>query len=284
MNPVAELGNGSAEPQGIAGGEQSVHIEEALSVSQSIGIVTSNNKRTYGGKSRTRAVRQVAANGALTAFSNVDDSTDPDAEEGMEEKVESAFFTKGTSRQNPRGDSNAGETHEGVRSEAMVDISHSRVSPIDRHSTKSAKSASPQSPLTRGCDSDTAAAREPEDPPIHPINDSSKDNRLSISPTLLVLDRRVSTSAQSNPSDGVDEGSTRSVEVPVSHLPKVRRGRPRKSKAVPKVPQPITQDHQRGSIGANGKGKCVLQLHTGSDFTPKSQLDHRSESETLAVS
>jgi hypothetical protein len=289
--PVAELGKGSTKSQGIASGEQPVHIEEGSSVSQSIRIVTSHNTRTYGGKGRARAVHQGTANGASTAYSNVDDSKDPDAEEGKEEMVESSFFAKDTSWQNPRGDPSARETHEGVRVEAVVDMSFSNESPSDRHSTKSAKSASRWSPR---CDSDIAAVREPEDPPIYSINDSSKVYQLSISPPLLALDRRSPTGAQSNPSDGVDEGSTRSVEVPVTHLPKMRGGRPRKSNMVPKgdstakdptlVPQRITRGHQRVSMSSNGKGKCVLRLHTGSDFTHKSQFDHRSERATFAVS
>lgn len=267
--PMAEMGKGSVKPQGVPGGEQPVHTKEELSVSQSTRTVTSHNKRTYGGKGRARAVHQGTANGASTAYNNVDDLRDLDAEEGKGKMVEPSSFTKGTPRQNPRGNPSAGETHEGLRDEAMVDIFHSKESPSDHHSTKSAQSASRRLPHAKACDSDTAAAQEPEDPPISPINDPSKVNRLSISSALLAVDRR---SVQSDSSDGVGEGSPRSVEVPVSQLPKMRGGRPKKSKTVPKgystaeelglAPQPITREHQKGGIGSNGKGKCVLHLHT----------------------
>lgn len=267
--PMEEIGKGSVKPQAIPGGEQPVHTEEESSVSHSTRIVTSHNKRTYGGKGRARAVHQGTANGASTSYNNVDDLRDPDAEEGKGKMVEPSSFTKGTPRKNPRGNPSAGETHEGLRDEAMIDIFHSRESPSDHHSTKSAKSASPRSPHAKAYDSDTAAVQEPEDPPISPINDSSKVNRLSISSALLAVDRRSPTGAQLVSSDGVGEGSPRSVEVP---LPKMRGGKPRKSKTVPKeystaeelalAPQPITREHQRGSMSSNGKGKCVLHLHT----------------------
>ena len=261
------LGNGSPESQGATNDELPVHIEENLSVSQSTRIVTPRNRRTYGGKGRARAVYQGTANGASTTSSNVDDSSGPDAEEGKKEMVEPSFFTKGTPRQNLRGHPGGGATH-GARDEAVADMLYSKESPSDRRSTKNAKNASPRSPHTRGCDSDTAAAREPEDPPISPINDYSKVNRLPFLSAPPAVDQGPPTSAESDPSNGVDERSTRSVEIPVSHLPK-GRGRPKKSKTVPKAaeeptlaPQPITREHQRGSKGSKSKGKCVLQLHT----------------------
>ena len=263
-DPMEELGEGSPESQGVASDGLPGHIEENLSVSQSTRIVTPRNRRTYGGKGRARAVYQRTANGASTTSSNVDDSSGPDAEEGRIEMVEPFSFTKGTPRQNLRGHPGGGETH-GARDETVVNISHSSESPSDRHSTKSAKNASRRSLHTRGCDSDTAAAREPEDPPISPINDSSKVNQLPFSSAPLVVDRGSPTGVESDPSDGVDGRSTQSVEVPVSHLPK-KRGRPKKSKTVPKAAEEptfaIIREHQRGSKGSNGEGKCVLQLHT----------------------
>jgi len=264
VNPdlMAELGKGSTEPQRVAGDEQPVHVEEEMSVSQSTRTATPRNKRTYGRKGRPRAVHQGTANRALASPNHVDDSRNSDPGEGKEEMVELSISTKGIPRQNQRRNPAAGETHEGAGDEVMVDISHSRESPSDHLSTKNAKNASRRS--RRGYDSDTSAIREPEHPPISPNNDSSKVNRLSFSPALQIS----LTGAQSDPSDGVDAGSTQSVEVPVSHLPERRRGRPKKSKTVPKedstvkeptlAPQPITQEHQTESIGFNGKGKCIL--------------------------
>ena len=270
-DPMAELGKGSPGSQGVASDEPLEHIEAKLSVSQSTRIVTPHNKRTYGGKGRGRAMHQGTANGALTTSSNVDDSRGPDAEEGKGGVVE-PFFTKGTPRQNVRGKPGAGETYEGARNEAIVDISHSSESPSDRHSTKGAKDASWRSRHTRGRDSDTAAAREPEDLLVFPINDSSKVNRLPFASALLAVNRRSPTSTQSDPFDGVDGRSTQSVEIPVAHLPKRRGGRPKKSKSArmedstaeepPLAPQPTPQEHQKGIKGSNGKGKCVLRLHT----------------------
>lgn len=271
-DPIAKLGKGSPGSQGVASDEPLAHIEAKLSVSQSTRIVTPHNKRTYGGKGRARADSRGTANESLNTSSNVDDSRGPDTEEGKEGMVE-PFFAKGTPRQDVRGKPGAGETHKGAQDEAIVDISHSSESPSDRHSTKSAKNASwrsRRSRHTRGRDSGTAAAREPEDPLVSLINDPSNVNRLPFS-SALAVDRRSPTSAQSDPSDGVDGRSTQSVEIPVAYLPK-RRGRPKKSRTVriedssaeepTLAPQPITQEHQRGGKGSNGKGKCVLRLHT----------------------
>ena len=62
-------------------------------------------------------------------------------------------------------------------------------------------------------------------------------------------------------------------KVPVSHLPKRRRGRPpKKSKPAPEedwpskkptlASQPTTQEYQIDGLGSNDKGECVLQLYT----------------------
>lgn len=262
--------------------------KEEFSFYRSIGIITPHNKRTYGSKSRARSIRRGTANGALTSPSNVDTPRDPDLEE-EEEVAKLSISTKGTPRQNPRGSPAAEETDEGAQDAAVIDRSDSEELPSDQGRAKNAKNASRQSPPTRRrLGSDASAAPEPERPAISPNGDSSKVNRLPFSPAI---DRISPTSAQADPPDEVDGGSAQSVEVPVPHLPKRRRGRPKKSNAVPKedspstlTPQPITLGNPRDGLGSNGKGKCVPQLYTEQLIYAQVQLDHRSERKVLVVS
>lgn len=262
-NPIVESGYDSAEPLRVAEDEQFVQIKEGeVSVPpRSIGIITPHNKRTYSGKGRARTIHQRTAYNALTSPSNVDTPRNG----GVEEEEELSISTKGTPRQNPRGDLAAEETHEGAQDEAVVDVSYPKELPRGQHRAKNAKNALRQSLYTRpGRGSDASAVPEPERPAISPNTDSSKLNRSSFSPAI----NRISpTNTQSDPPE-VDGESTQSVEVPVSDLPKRRRGRPRKSKVVPKevspstaTPQLITLGNQRDGLGSNGKGKSVLQLY-----------------------
>ena len=101
-DPMAELGRGSTKPQGVAGDDQPVHIEEEMSISQSTRTVTPRNKCTYGRKSRPRAVHQGTANRASASPNHVDDSRNPDPGEGKEEMVEHSISTKGIPKQNQR--------------------------------------------------------------------------------------------------------------------------------------------------------------------------------------
>ena len=272
--PMTGSGNSSAEPQGVADDEQPVQTkEEGLLVSQLTRIVP-HNKRTYGRKSGARAVHQ-GTDEASTSPSNVDTSRNPDTEEEKEEMVTLTIVRKGTPRQKPRGRLAAEETHEGARDRATVGISHSKGPPKGRHSTKHAKNASRQSlHAERAYDLAASAASEPEHPVISHSN-SSNVNRPYLSPALAT-DRSSFTGAQSHPPDEVDGGSIQSVEVPVSHLPKKRRGRPKKSKIVPKEEslskrptQPVNVGHQSDGVGSNGKGKYVLQLFTRQLIHPR---------------
>lgn len=264
-NPVADMGKEPAEPQGVANHEQFVrNKEEEISVSRSTGPVT-RNRRTYGSKGRARAVQQ-GTNGASTSPSNVGTSRIPDIEE-REEVVELSIFSKGTARQNRRGNPAERIHEEAARDKATVEISHSKEPHKDQYSTTGAKNASGRSlPTIPGWDSDAAAARVTEHSAIFPNNDPYKVDRLSFSPPLLAIDRISHTGAQSDLPDGVGRPSTQSVEGTVSRLPKRRRGRPKKLKSAPEdspskdptlASQPIAPMHQRAGLCSKGKGEWV---------------------------
>jgi hypothetical protein len=150
----------------------------------------------------------------------------------------------------PRQNLAAEETHEKeARDKSKVHILRAKELSKDQHSTRNAKNASHRSKYTR--QGHATATWNPEDPAISLSKYPPRVNRSAVPPTRLAFDRIPPTGTQSDPPDKIDAGSTSSVEVPVSHLPK--RGRP---KTVPEEDSPSKA--QTLALGPNSKGEYIL--------------------------